>query len=1052
MDWFILGIEPTKDKKAITNAYRQKLRQTNPEDKPEEFKALRAAYEEALSLADREEGETVRDESPVGLFLEALQKLYEDYPSRIDPAKWQQLFSRDVCVALDTREAAEEALLKFLLEHFYLPRCIWQVMDEVFAFSRRAEELYETWPREFVDHAILSGIRADPSLDYTLFTPGISGSQVDAYIRLYLELNQTPPAELEPLLVRLEAQPEQHPYGRALRCRFLLATGQEEAGTEGFRQLAAQYPDNGVLCIAWAELCLDHDDPETAQPVISHIMELHPRYTPAKAAYARCLAAMGQYHEAKECGYEIVRASTGDPVLTERLIGQMKTWNEKLIAQREAAYKEDPADTKNAIELTWCYAQNDRTEDALALAAKLDPNYEDAYDYHNLMGKLFHNTGKYADALPHLQQVEVILHSMTDDGTRETRKRLKRLPEILQAQGSCLLQLDRAEEAKEKFEQALAIAPEDTEILLIMGKMLLSAQDYAYSARILQRLVQLTPTGWVALLLLALCRYHMGQDRDAFDAVNRALALQEYDLGLYVVKMQILIRNEVFGEVHAILDFLQETGAPTDISLDFIRAELTELEEKDEKAALKQYRKLQQRVEAGEDMLWCPELYYRLAVLTGRQLDLNREADRATLLTLIEKGLSYGEKNANLLGCKARVLKSAGQPEQAIAMYLDILKKDPHSETALRGVADLYYEDLANHARDALTYYEKLLEAKKTTELYFFAATCKRYLGDTEGARHYYLKEQEMDPEDVDAYRGLAFLLEQQAKTDEALALIGEALAITEQYGHSYDFLVEHKAKLLRRLGRWEEALSFIADAADRHGYEDAFSLQFDTCCQFGQWERAAQVLALWKKAAPNDPEMLAAAGRLQLLQGKLLKAAVAMGVAKHRLSHRQVQDFRLQLAELECNLSRQLQIWSLRVRQNPEDDYGLVSLAKVYWHAGKKTAARGAAEKALERLDQILTQNLTDAPIYHSRRCLMLAILGREQEAREELEITRQLPQCDFCEYCSCKDADIFEAAMEEILGNFKRAQTLYAAGKEKWPDDPDFAAGLARLKKRRK
>ena len=51
MDWFILGIEPTKDKTAITNAYRNKLRQTNPEDKPEEFKALRLAYEEALRLA-----------------------------------------------------------------------------------------------------------------------------------------------------------------------------------------------------------------------------------------------------------------------------------------------------------------------------------------------------------------------------------------------------------------------------------------------------------------------------------------------------------------------------------------------------------------------------------------------------------------------------------------------------------------------------------------------------------------------------------------------------------------------------------------------------------------------------------------------------------------------------------------------------------------------------------------------------------------------------------------------------------------------------------------
>ena len=145
MDWFILGIEPTKDKKAITAAYRQKLRQTNPEDKPEEFKALRTAYEEALSFADQADAAPVRDESPVGLWMEAIAKLYEDFASRIDPACWKELMGSDVCIGLDTRPAAEEALLKFLMENFCLPKAVWQVLDETFQFSQRVEELYESW-------------------------------------------------------------------------------------------------------------------------------------------------------------------------------------------------------------------------------------------------------------------------------------------------------------------------------------------------------------------------------------------------------------------------------------------------------------------------------------------------------------------------------------------------------------------------------------------------------------------------------------------------------------------------------------------------------------------------------------------------------------------------------------------------------------------------------------------------------------------------------------------------------------------------------------------
>ena len=55
MDWTVLGIEPTADKKAITKAYRTQLMHTNPEDKPEEFKVLREAYEQALSWVSRQE-------------------------------------------------------------------------------------------------------------------------------------------------------------------------------------------------------------------------------------------------------------------------------------------------------------------------------------------------------------------------------------------------------------------------------------------------------------------------------------------------------------------------------------------------------------------------------------------------------------------------------------------------------------------------------------------------------------------------------------------------------------------------------------------------------------------------------------------------------------------------------------------------------------------------------------------------------------------------------------------------------------------------------------
>lgn len=1050
MDWFLLGIDPTKDKKAITDAYRRKLRQANPEDKPEEFKALRAAYEEALAFADRADAEPLRDESPVGLWMEAVAKLYEDYPARIDPAPWKALMGSDVCIGLDTRPAAEEALLKFLLENYHLPRAVWQVLDETFQFSERTEELYETWPKDFIDHALLSGIRFDPALDYELFTPGTNGKDCDAYRRLYFQANQTPLNEIGTILTQMDALSEQHPYGDALRYRFYIETGRGAEGKAGFCRLAAAYPDNATLAIAWADLCLEDGNTEEAERIASHILEIAPKNIGAKTVYAKCLAERKQYHEAKECAYEIIHSAGDNPMLMEHLVQLMKTWNEQLICQREAAYAENPGDTDNAIELAWCYAQNDRTDEAMALAQKVDPNYEDAFSYHNLMGKLYHNTGKFAEALPHLQTVESVLRSMTDDGTEETRKRLRRLPEMLQVQGNCLMQLGRTEEAKEKFQQALAVAPEDTEVLLLMGRILFSSGDYRAAVEIFRRLLRLTPGAWFAELLMALSLYRIKQDREAFDAVNRALAIQGNELSLYVIKMQILVRNEIFEDVHEILNFLKDSGAPQDIATVFIQAELVELEKKDPKRALQQYRALQKRVESGEDLIWSAELYYHLAVLTGNDLDVSQERNRRTVLELVDKGLAFHGQDTDLLSYKAWVLKKGGLPDDAIAMYQALAEKNPQSDVALRGIADIYYEDLNRHAAQALTYYEKLLENQKTAELYYYAATCKRQLGDLEGARVCYLKELEMDPEDIDAFHGLAFLCDSMGKYDESLKLLEQGLAIMEAYGRSFDPMVEHKAQVLRRMGRFEEAISFAAEAAGRYHFGNSMQLQFDICCQAGWWDRAKQVLALWQGLNRNDPDLMAAKGRLHLLQGKMLKAAFAMGPAKHKLPFRQVQDFRLQLAELEQNYSRQAELLSQRVRSDPSDDHALSLLALAYWHMGNQTAARGAAEKALKLLDDTLSQNLTDEPLYRSRRSLVLAVLGRTEEAKAELARTRALPLCQFCEYGSCKDADIYEAQIEEILGNRETARKLYTAGKAKWPDDLDFVSGEIRTKKK--
>ena len=1052
MDWFVLGMEPTKDKKAITAAYRQKLRQTNPEDHPEEFKALRAAYEEALALADREDVPEPRDESPVGTWLEQVRELYDDYARRIVPENWRSLVSQDVCQALDTRPQAEEALLGFLMERYFIPRSVWEVLEDAFHFVERTEELCETYPREFVEFIILNGIRMEQYPPYELFIPGCSGEDCDAYRKLYFRARQMEAGELGPMLEQMDALSEKHPFGEVLRMHHWMATGRAEEGRAGLRNLALAYPDCSAIVLSWATKCVEDQDMAQAKALAQRILETDLGNLAATDIVAKCLAAEGKFLEAKELLYDAIHACGGNPVTMNELSEQMKGWNEQLISQLEEKIAACPEDMESTVQLAWCYAQNQRQEKAMEVARQIDPEKADPFTYHNLMGKLHFHQEHFTEALEHLQQVEQLLRNMEPDGTAETSKRIKRLPEMLQIMGSCLMQMEQHDLAREKYGEALALTPDDPDLLSVMGRNLYAMGDYPYAVEVLNDLLRIAPDAWYAELMKALSLYQLYRDAEAYESVERALAMQGTELELYVLKMQICIRNGAWDGVHDVLAFLEESGAPADISTEFIKAKVTELEKEDPKEAFIQYQKIADAVDKGEFLLWAPELYYRMAVLMSDQVDTAQAEDREILTTIIEKGLSHDVHDADCLRFKAWLLQQAGQIREAIDLYLELDAKFPDAVQIKQALTELYYDNVHLYAGEALAYFEKFLKVRKLPQLCFYAAICKRYLGDQEGARDYYHMEMDLDPEDIDAYRGLAFIADAEGDYDRSLELLDQAIAIMEQKNQFYDWLVAHKVQVLRRLGRFEEALSQVDDMITRYQYAEGFQMKFDICCQFGLWGRANAVLEQWKQAEGRNPRRTAAAAKLAMLTDKLFKAAALMGTVKHKLPEDQILSFRMQLCDLECKHSRQILHMAPRVKADPMDDNALLCMAQSLWHGGQRDLSLRYAQKALERLDDLLKEYRTDEAILRTRRCFTLALLGREEEARAELAYSRKLPLCHYCEYGSCKDADIYEAMIEEVLGNSDKALELFRAGKEKWPDDTDFSAGIARLTKRGK
>jgi len=147
--WEILGIEPTSDKKEIKKAYARLLKQYHPEENPEEFKQIQAAYQQCLH--SDQEIESVSYEQNIESKQDIKTQPISIKEDTIVPPpipKITTLFiqnEKDVVVYQDILNSIEKSLpkkigSKEIVQVFTDPKIMPYLEDEL--FCRRLEDIF----------------------------------------------------------------------------------------------------------------------------------------------------------------------------------------------------------------------------------------------------------------------------------------------------------------------------------------------------------------------------------------------------------------------------------------------------------------------------------------------------------------------------------------------------------------------------------------------------------------------------------------------------------------------------------------------------------------------------------------------------------------------------------------------------------------------------------------------------------------------------------------------------------------------------------------------
>lgn len=1029
--WKILGIDPTSNRQDITAAYRSRLANANPEDHPEEFKELRAAYEQALALAKQAAQAYGNGLGEADRWMAQVDRVYRDIRLRRDPEEWRRLLAMDFPAQPANRIQARDRLLNYLTQHFFLPHKVWLVLEEAFQLSQNADQLHEIFPPAFIDNVVLDGIQNDEKIPYEPMG-GDPSCDWDQYFRLGYEcfqaLGNHQPDRAQTLLEQLIGTGVRHPYTLLAQARLALLKEEKEEAQKAVAAFLEQMPQDVQAQLLDAQISVQRGEYSQARKKLEAILENDPDLAQARFDMASCLSLLGEKLAAKKIYLSLLR----DLPFHQTVLSALYQLNTELLPQLEEEYSRNPQNTQNAIELTWCYHQLQQGEKAGQILAALPDSLAGDLDYENLASKVLLAQGEWESSLSHLTRWREALEQ------QEPLDQM-RMGESVRMEACACYYLDRKEKAFALLDEAAQSWPDQTETWKLQAQFLYGEKKWEEALEAARQYVQKEPSDSSGPYLCGQILFRLHRLQESYNAFHQVMdLLHGRDAGCMFYQCRILMMAGQWEEAKEILDQLVQAKI-TGVTMDFCQGLLAEQEGRPEEAQ-DHYEAVLQNYQRKDPPDYIGEVIYRLSWL---QYSFRNKND---LLSLVEEGLRLDPEDLGLLDLKASLFYDLKQIEEAITVRREICRLAPNHSSAHEKLGRLLQFCKLDFAGAAQAYQQQL-KASETATVHNLLGLCLQELELFREAEPHFLRAAEMEPQ-VPAYlANLAelYLIEKNySKSEEAYL---KALALPLPSAQDRVQLRRRYSTLLRRLCRWGEAAKALdPNIHQEYEYYDC-KIQAELWAQAGDFSRAISCLKEWKeRALPPEEDFLHAKASILWQMGKLKEAERAMGKGARvsRYCCSDLGDIYLALGQYP----KALTIFRRLAQDHPGEDNSLDRIAKCLCWQGQKEEAAQAAQEGLKALEK--NRSRYNKALYYTRKAGLLIAGGKLEEAAAALDQAECSPFCQFCTYPACKDAIVLRALLLEAQGKLEEALALCAQYGPQFPDETDFSTCDRRIRKK--